>query len=157
MTRSAVDFPTRTRVHMGLAVRNLAASQEFYELLLDMPPTKTRESYVKFESYDPPINLTLSPSERGAVVGGPVTHFGIQVKSTEEVAQQWRRLADLGLNPKKEESVTCCYATQDKVWVSDPDGNDWEIFVVTDADAPSKACSPETGQCGAMESADTCC
>lgn len=157
MTRSAVDFPTRTRVHMGLAVTDLEASRRFYELLLSMPPTKTREGYVKFESVDPPINLTLSPSDGAATSGRQVTHFGIQLKSTEAVAEQWTRLAGLGLNPRKEESVNCCYATQDKVWVSDPDGNDWEVFVVTDADAPSKACAPQTGQCGAGESVGPCC
>lgn len=42
------------------------------------------------------------------------------------------RLAQAGLKTRVEENVTCCYAVQDKVWVTDPDGNNWEVYVVLD-------------------------
>ncbi|MDX6558134.1 MAG: hypothetical protein QOF72_1183, partial [Blastocatellia bacterium] len=40
-----------------------------------------------------------------------------------------------------EMQTTCCYAVQDKTWVSDPDGNEWEAFVVLqDNLSESNAC-----------------
>jgi hypothetical protein len=38
-----------------------------------------------------------------------------------------------------EEDTTCCYAVQDKVWIEDPDGNSWEVFVVKSDAAVMKA------------------
>lgn len=157
MTTSDVDFPTPTRVHFGLAVHDLSSSRAFYEKLLAMAPTKVRENYVKFESHDPPLNLTLSRSSSPTVGRSGVTHFGIQVKSRESVAAHAARLAAQGLTTRKQESVSCCYAVQDKVWVTDPDGNDWEIFVVTDADAPDLACSEGGDPDRASEPIAPCC
>ena len=83
MAASSVEFPTATRVHVGLSVADLDASRRFYVDLLDMQPTKEREGYIKFESHNPPINLTLNARGDGAArPAGAVTHFGIQVKST---------------------------------------------------------------------------
>ena len=157
MTTSDVDFPTSTRVHFGLAVHDLSSSRAFYEKLLAMAPTKTRENYVKFESHDPPLNLTLTRSSSPAASRSAVTHFGIQVKSAETVAGHAARLAAQGLTPRKQDHVSCCYAVQDKVWVTDPDGNDWEIFVVTDADAPDLACSEGDEADRASEPIAPCC
>ena len=36
----------------------------------------------------------------------------------------------------------CCYARQDKIWVTDPDGTPWEVFTVLEDiehDAPMNA------------------
>ena len=153
---SAVEFPTKTRVHMGLAVSDIEASQVFYEKLLNMKPTKIRPQYVKFESHEPPINLTLNEAQ-GNAPSHPVTHFGIQVKSTEKVMSESRRLEGLGLATRLEEQTACCYAEQDKVWVSDPDGNDWEIFVVTGADSDVLSRKQEEGGCCTTESEGSCC
>ncbi|GAA3332624.1 hypothetical protein GCM10020331_093510 [Ectobacillus funiculus] len=43
-------------------------------------------------------------------------------------------------------NTTCCYAVQDKFWVTDPDGNEWEFFFYTKADAEVYA-----------KQLDTCC
>jgi len=82
-----------------------------------------RPGYAKFEIAEPPINLTLNHSEAPVAQAWPA-HFGIQVKSTAQVLE------------RREEGVGCCYAIQDKVWFADPDGNNWEVFVVTEADIP---------------------
>ena len=82
------------------------------------------------------MNLTLNTDAERHTRPGPSAHFGVQVKSTETVARIAARLQAAGLAPRLEEAVSCCYAVQDKAWVTDPDGNAWEIFVVLDADAP---------------------
>ena len=157
MTDSAVDFPTSTRFHMGLTVRDIGAARTFYERLLDMKPTKVRHKYVKFESHEPPLNLTLNEGDGDHVARGPASHFGIQVKSTAAVAHEEARLHALGLSTRTEDEVTCCYAVQDKVWVRDPDGNDWEIFVVTTADAPPERNTHSDDACCASDSRTPCC
>jgi catechol 2,3-dioxygenase-like lactoylglutathione lyase family enzyme len=131
---------------MGLAVKSLEKSIAFYTSLLGQPPTKTRPRYAKFEVAEPPVNLSLS--EVGGETGpnNPVAHFGIQLKSSEAVKQIADRLQQAGLETRIEENVTCCYAVQDKVWVSDPDGNNWEVYVVLNNDGQQHA-SSQTSCC----------
>ncbi len=140
-TQSAVQFETESRIHMGLAVKNLEKSVAFYMSLLGQSPTKTRPRYAKFEVAEPPVNLSLN--EVGGEIGpnNPVAHFGIQVKSSDAVQHFADRLQQAGLETRIEENVTCCYAVQDKVWVSDPDGNNWEVYVVLDNEGQQYASS----------------
>jgi hypothetical protein len=102
----------------------------FYTTLFGQAPTKTRPRYAKFEVAEPPVNLALN--EVGGATGpnNPVAHFGIQVKSTEAVNRVADRLRAAGLETAAEDNVTCCYAVQNKVWATDPDGNKWEVYVV---------------------------
>lgn len=132
---SAVQFETASRIHMGLAVKNLERSVAFYTSLFGQPPTKTRPRYAKFEVAEPPVNLSLN--EVGGETGpsNPVAHFGVQLKSSAAVKDIADRLGQAGIVTKTEDQVTCCYAVQDKVWASDPDGNKWEVYVVLD-DSP---------------------
>ena len=134
---SAVEFPTQTRVHFSLNVRDLASSIAFYRALFGQPPTKTRADYAKFEVLEPALNLALTHTAQARAHGvSQVSHFGIQVKSTEEVASMAARLQRDGLEiVSEQQEVTCCYAVQTKIWVQDPDGNAWEVFVVLDANA----------------------
>ena len=142
--QSVVDFPTAARIHVGLASSDMEASTAFYRLLLGEGPSKERDGYAKFEPADPPVNLTLN---RSAQSKPAEMHFGVQVKSTEEVAAAAERFRAAGYETDAQDSVECCYAVQDKVWVSDPDGNRWEIFVVTDNDARSYgACCGEESE-----------
>lgn len=140
-TISAVQFETESRIHMGVAVKSLEKSIAFYTSLFGQSPTKTRPRYAKFEVAEPPVNLSLN--EVGGATGqnNPVAHFGIQVKSSEAVKRIADRLHQDGLKTRIEENVTCCYAVQDKVWVSDPDGNNWEVYVVLDNDSQQHASS----------------
>ena len=157
--QSAVDFPGKSRVHIALAVTDLHSSRRFYETLLGVAPTKERPGYVKFEPDDPSVNLTLNEVRDGRNIGKPATHYGVQVKSTQAVQDAISRLSDAGLATVVEENTTCCYAVQDKVWVSDPEGNQWEVFVVLDADANQRkdeqsSCCPTDSS---HASADPCC
>jgi hypothetical protein len=48
--------------------------------------------------------------------------------------------------------TNCCYANQNKTWVKDPDGNEWEAFVVlednlAEQEVTSEACCAPAG-CG---------
>jgi hypothetical protein len=45
-----------------------------------------------------------------------------------------------------EKDTTCCYARQDKFWVSDPDGNRWEVYTVLE-DVETVAPEPATVAC----------
>ena len=163
--QSAVAFTTPARVHIGLSVRDTERSTAFYRHLFAQEPTKVRPHYAKFEVADPPLNLTLHEDVEQQTQPGPSAHFGVQVKSTETVARVAARLQTTGLNPRLEDAVSCCYAVQDKAWVTDPDGNAWEIFVVLDADVPDYGRKKkETGGTGASDVPDreaiqssTCC
>lgn len=114
-------------VHISLIVSDLSRSTDFYRRFFG-DPKKLRTDYAKFVSDDPEIHLALQP---GRLTGaGPLSHLGIRVDSTERV-QAWKdALAGRGLPAEQEERGTCCYALQDKFWVTDPDGNRWEVYTV---------------------------
>jgi catechol 2,3-dioxygenase-like lactoylglutathione lyase family enzyme len=136
--------------HVSLNVSNIDASVAFYAKVFGVEPTKRRPGYAKFDLAEPSLNLTMQEAPR---TGVNASHFGVQVQSTEDVAAAWTRFKDAGLPTRTEDDTTCCYALQDKVWVEDPDGNMWEVFVVKgDAavmhDDPKKtlaACCAPTG------------
>jgi hypothetical protein len=131
---SAVEFPTASRIHMSIFVRSLKESVAFYELFFGQPPTKLRDDYAKFEVIEPPLNLALS-QERVPTKGGFVNHMGIQVKSSDVVLRAKERFIAAGFHVEEEVATACCYSVQTKIWVGDPDGNRWEWFVTTQADA----------------------
>lgn len=142
-----------------IALTNLEKSMEFYAKLFGAEPVKVKPDYAKFLLASPGLNFTLNASPE--VSGNQVSHFGFQVASTEEVLAQKRRLEKLGLFSDQDEmDTTCCYATQDKFWVHDPDGNEWEFFY-TKADADVRR--EDAGSCCApsikKESVETksCC
>jgi hypothetical protein len=105
------------------------------------------------------VNLALNEVVGDTGPNNSVAHFGIQVKSTEAVEAVATRLRDAGLETAAEENVTCCYAVQNKVWATDPDGNKWEVYVVLDNDAarhssPSACCADKSDCC---EDKAACC
>lgn len=157
---SAVKFATDSRIHMGLAVKNLERSLAFYRILFGEGPTKTRPGYAKFEVAEPPVNLALNAVTGETGPRHPVTHFGIQVKSTEAVQATAGRLTQAGIATDVEENVTCCYAVQNKIWATDPDGNKWEVYVVLDNEAKqhhssqTECCADKPGCC---EDKAACC
>ncbi|MDQ2920939.1 MAG: VOC family protein [Acidobacteriota bacterium] len=125
------------KAHLALNVRNVVKSTDFYKLMLGIEPSKVRTGYAKFDLQDPPLNLTLNEvafNERGAL-----SHLGIQVASTEDVLAMREKWAESGLVTRDEMRTNCCYATQDKTWVRDPDGNEWEVFVVLQDNLPETA------------------
>lgn len=120
---------TLPRVHVHLTVSDLARSRAFYEAFLGAPPVKVKHGYVKFLPDWAPLNLALS--EGGPAAGaGPVSHQGVQVASRTEVLAHLARVRQAGLSVREEFGVDCCHANQDKFWVEDPDGLEWEVYVL---------------------------
>jgi catechol 2,3-dioxygenase-like lactoylglutathione lyase family enzyme len=115
------------RPHISLDVRNVPASVEFYQLLFGVAPQKQTADYAKFDLAAPALNLALV-SSTGTV--SAVNHLGIEVESADDIAMWKQRLQAQGILEKVEESVSCCFARQDKLWFTDPDGNPWEVFTV---------------------------
>jgi catechol 2,3-dioxygenase-like lactoylglutathione lyase family enzyme len=116
------------KAHLALNVKNVENSIDFYKKMLGIEPSKVRTGYAKFDVQNPPLNLTLN--QMAFEGSGALSHLGIQVATTEDVIalrEQWR---ENGLTPREEMQTECCFALQDKAWVDDPDGNEWEVFVV---------------------------
>lgn len=116
------------KTHIALNTPKFEESVEFYKAFLGIDPVKQKPGYAKFDVASPPLNLTLNQSAE--VTKGALNHLGIQVASSEEVWKAGARFKAAGIKTADEKDVICCYALQDKVWVKDPNGYDWEIFVV---------------------------
>lgn len=116
------------KAHVALNVRKLQPSITFYRKLFGIEPCKEYEGYAKFDVCDPPLNLTLN--EKKFNDSGALFHMGIQVTSTAAVLAFRERWRASGLETSDEMQVVCGHALQDKTWVVDPDGINWEVFVV---------------------------
>jgi catechol 2,3-dioxygenase-like lactoylglutathione lyase family enzyme len=154
-----------SRVQLALRVADLDASVEFYSRLFGAGPAKRRPGYANFAIAEPPLKLVLLEGDPGQTT--VMDHLGVEVESAELVAEAARRLSAEGLATTTEEDAACCYAVQDKVWVTGPGAELWEVYVVKgDADvldkatrsaccAPAAAGTPETLSAGATTQA--CC
>ena len=118
----------KPKLHVALNVNNLAESLAFYQALWGAQPVKVRAGYAKFDLDEPAVNLTLN--EHPVQEPGGLNHLGIQVGSTDEVLATKLRWKSAGLLTEDELQTNCCYAFQDKVWATDPNGYRWEVFVV---------------------------
>ena len=116
------------KAHLSLNVADVEKSIAFYRAMLGIDPAKVRSDYAKFDVENPPLNLTLN--QVAVSSKGTLSHLGIQLASSEDVLSVRERWEAAGLDPRDEMQVNCCYAVQDKTWVLDPDGNEWEAFVV---------------------------
>ncbi|TLS49084.1 glyoxalase/bleomycin resistance/dioxygenase family protein [Paenibacillus antri] len=114
------------KMHVAINVRNLESSLAFYRKLFDAEPTKVKENYAKFELDEPALHFSLNV--RPFDDKGVLNHLGFQVGGTEDVLAAKERLRQAGLASFEEMDTTCCYAVQDKIRVTDPDGNAWEVF-----------------------------
>jgi catechol 2,3-dioxygenase-like lactoylglutathione lyase family enzyme len=115
------------RPHLSLDVRDVPQSVAFYEKVFGVPPQKQAADYAKFDLHEPALNFSLVAST-GKI--STVGHLGIEVDSAEDIAAWKERLQEKGILEKVEENIACCFARQDKLWFSDPDGNAWEVFTV---------------------------
>ncbi|HEX6126578.1 MAG TPA: ArsI/CadI family heavy metal resistance metalloenzyme [Pyrinomonadaceae bacterium] len=141
------------KAHLAINVRDVENSIEFYKQMLGIEPSKVRTGYAKFDVQNPPLNLTLNQvafNERGAL-----SHLGIQVASTDDVLAQRQIWAERGLITRDEMQTDCCYATQDKTWVKDPDGNEWEVFVVLKDNLPEGTQHGDSTCCVVTESSES--
>ena len=116
-----------SRVQLAINVGDLEAAVAFYSKLLRMEPSKRRPGYANYSVESPPLKLVLIEGEGEP---GSLNHLGVEVDSSCEVSETATRFDALGLDTLVEDEVPCCYALQDKVWVTDPDGARWEIYTV---------------------------
>jgi catechol 2,3-dioxygenase-like lactoylglutathione lyase family enzyme len=120
---------TVLKTHVALNVTDIEKSVVFYQAMFGVAPVKHKVDYAKFDLANPPLNLTLNLA-LDVPQGGALSHLGVQVDSSNDVQEAIERFKEAGLTLFEEKDTNCCYALQDKVWVTDPDGNRWEIFVV---------------------------
>jgi catechol 2,3-dioxygenase-like lactoylglutathione lyase family enzyme len=151
-----------SRVQLALRVADLEGSIAFYSRLFGAEPAKRRPGYASFAITEPPLKLVLIEGTAGEPTR--MDHLGVEVETTDEVTAATARLAANGLATATEEDAACCYAVQDKVWVTGPGTEPWEVYVVKgDADTLGKApgsacCAPadrQTPGAGIQQSA--CC
>jgi hypothetical protein len=114
-----------SRVQLALNVDDLTEAISFYSTLFNTEPAKVRRGYANFAVVEPPLKLVLieNPGK-----GGSINHLGVEVDSSEAVHSEIARLAGAGLFTEEEMNTTCCFATQDKVWVTAPDDEKWEVY-----------------------------
>jgi len=115
------------RVQLALNVENLDQAITFYTKLFNTKPAKRKPGYANFAITDPPLKLVLleSPGQ-----GGTLNHLGVEVESSEVVHTEIARLTEAGMFTEEEMGTTCCFATQNKVWVIRPGGERWEVYTV---------------------------
>ena len=140
-----------SRVQLALNVGNIEEAISFYSKMFGVGPAKVREGYANFAIENPPLKLVLI---EGHGEPGTLNHVGVEVEDTDQVAAKMEHAVNVGLPIEVQESTTCCFAVQDKVWVK---GGElpWEWYTVL-ADAPTdtslKPMSimmgiPNTGSC----------
>lgn len=127
-----------SRVQLAINVDDLDESIAFYSKLFNTEPTKRKPGYANFAIADPPLKLVLLENSGH---GGSLNHLGVEVDSSEVVHSEIARLTDAGMFTEEEIGTTCCFATQDKVWVSGPGGERWEVYTVL-ADSDTFGTSP---------------
>lgn len=121
---------TTLKPHVAINVNDFDKSLQFYRSFFGLDPVRVRDGYAKFDVEQPPLNFTINRREYDNL--GALNHLGLQVSTTDDVLAAKERLMSTGLATFAEMNTNCCYARQDKIWATDPDGNRWEVFVVLD-------------------------
>jgi protein-tyrosine-phosphatase/catechol 2,3-dioxygenase-like lactoylglutathione lyase family enzyme len=137
---SAERNPAMSRVQLALNVDDLDKAITFYAALFNTEPAKVKPGYANFVIAEPPLKLVLLENPGH---GGTLNHLGVEVTSSDAVRDEITRLNEAGLFTDEEIDTTCCFATQDKVWVTGPGGERWEIYTVK---ADSDTFGPTTDQ-----------
>lgn len=143
-----------SRIQLALNVADLTAAVDFYEKLFGVAPAKVRSGYANFAVADPPLKLVLFEDPTAA---SPLNHLGVELATTDDVADAATRIAATGLTHRISEQERCCHAVQDKVWVDAPDVplGAWELYtVIADDDNQSAACDATVCCTGTGTSAD---
>lgn len=129
-----------SRVQLALNVSDMDAAVEFYSKLFGTNPAKRRPGYANFAITEPPLKLVLFENPAATE---KLNHLGIEVESSEEVATAIDRLKQANLKVRSQNQTTCCYALQDKVWIQEPDGDEWEVYTVLE-DSATFGCDSKT-------------
>jgi len=147
-----------SRVQLALNVPDIDAAVDHYTKLFATAPNKRKPGYANFAIDNPPLKLVLFENP-GAE--SRLNHLGVEVMTTDEVAEHQARLTAGGVETV-EENGTCCFAKQEKVWVDGPDGA-WEFYtVLEDSDGFGESSSHVEGEdslccASAPESEARCC
>ncbi|MBS1694795.1 MAG: VOC family protein [Actinobacteria bacterium] len=128
-----------SRVQLALNVDDLDEAITFYTKLFGVSPAKVKPGYANFAVTEPPLKLVLLENPGS---GGAINHLGVEVGSSESVRAEIARLTGEGLFTAEEIGTTCCFARQDKVWVTGPAGEKWEVYTVL-ADSDTFGASPQ--------------
>jgi lactoylglutathione lyase len=146
-----------SRVQLALTVGDIDSAVDFYRTVFQTEPAKVRPGYANFAITDPPLKLVLIEGD----APGTLNHLGVEVDASSEVHASTGRFQDAGLSTRLEDGVECCFARQDKVWVSDPDGAEWEWYTVLgDADtlaSTADGCCATDAAESSPEEAASCC
>ncbi len=142
-----------SRVQLALNVPDIDAAVAFYSKLFATEPHKRKPGYANFAIVEPPLKLVLMENPGK---GGTINHLGVEVASTGEVHAEIARLRGEGLFTDEEMGTTCCFATQDKVWVTGPAGERWEVYTVL-AESETFGESPQTLIDAGQAPAAGCC
>ncbi len=134
------QITTLQRVHIALPVSDLAQSAAFYQRLFGEPPVKQKPEFVKFAPTQVPINLSLNLREIAPTITISPAHFGVEVQTVAELDAFRQRLQAHEVATIEEPGVSCCYAKQSKLWLSDPNQNNWEIYLIEEAEVPDYNC-----------------
>lgn len=143
------------KVHMSLAVRDVAATSAFYEILLHSRPVKRKDDYVKFAPADLALNISFIALNPGGTIDVNRHHLGIEFPLQATLDHAFDRLQAANLVDGPRESSICCYADQDKFSVRDPDGYQWELYYLL-SDSEIKI-QPTTNCCAPNPGATSCC
>ncbi|MEU2104152.1 ArsI/CadI family heavy metal resistance metalloenzyme [Nocardia sp. NPDC019255] len=139
-----------SRIQLALNVDDIDQAVAFYSALFATEPAKSKPGYANFAVTDPPLKLVLIENPGH---GGSVNHLGVEVETSEKVHAEIARLSEAGLFTEEQLATTCCFATQDKVWVTAPDKERWEVYTVL-ADSETFGTAPEPTSSDAVP---TCC
>ncbi len=141
-----------SRVQLALNVDDLEQAITFYSVLFNTEPAKRKPGYANFAIAEPPLKLVLLENTGH---GGTINHLGVEVETSEQVHGEIARLSEAGLFTEEQIATPCCFATQDKVWVTGPNAEKWEVYTVL-ADTENFGTAPEFAT-GDAEAAQACC
>ncbi|GAA5042078.1 ArsI/CadI family heavy metal resistance metalloenzyme [Nocardia callitridis] len=159
-----------SRVQLALNVDDLEQAITFYSTLFNTTPAKRKPGYANFAIAEPPLKLVLLEN---AGQGGSINHLGVEVETSAQVHGEIARLSEAGLFTDEQIATTCCFATQDKVWVTGPNSERWEVYTVLsdtenfgvapefaadDAEAVQACCGTQSGEsacCGTVADAES--
>jgi catechol 2,3-dioxygenase-like lactoylglutathione lyase family enzyme len=142
-----------SRIQLALNVDDLEQAVTFYSKLFGAEPAKRKPGYANFAIAEPPLKLVLleNPGQ-----GGSINHLGVEVASSDAVHAEIARLSGEGLFTDEEMGATCCFATQDKVWVTGPAGERWEVYTVL-ADSDTFSANPQPLVDAGQAAGGRCC
>ncbi|QZH60635.1 VOC family protein [Mycolicibacterium farcinogenes] len=140
-----------SRAQLALNVDDLGKAITFYSKLFNTAPAKVKPGYANFAIAAPPLKLVLIENPGH---GGTLNHLGIEVESSDQVHDEIARLTGEGMFTEEEIGTTCCFATQDKVWVTGPAGEKWEVYTVL---ADSESFGTNSSTLDGADAGGPCC